>query len=271
MIEYDDTIEDEVHEVKACTRKPPMMKANIVRQSKTQKQIHQCDVCLLIFSSTQRLRNHIRVKHEDVPESELLPCVICDKKFKIQEYLDLHVRHQHNSNQTRSRQKAPCSKCGKILSSFVALRNHEEKHLLDSLAIPMEQIKKFFCDFCGSGFRMKSYLFNHMHNVHIRKKHQCNLCDRGFYKKGELEDHTRQYHTLETPFECEYEGCTKRFARKKNYLIHKRIHTNDRPYKCTQCEKAFIHFIDRKRHMMKHVKLTNNLMQLRSLICSFFA
>lgn len=41
---------------------------------------HQCE-CGIIFSSNHRLRNHIRVKHEFIAESELLPCVLCDKKL----------------------------------------------------------------------------------------------------------------------------------------------------------------------------------------------
>lgn len=43
------------------------------------RQIHQCE-CGITFSSIRRLRNHVRVKHDLVPESELLQCEICDKK-----------------------------------------------------------------------------------------------------------------------------------------------------------------------------------------------
>lgn len=44
------------------------------------RQIHQCQ-CGIIFSSQHRLTNHKRVKHEFVPESELLGCEICGKKW----------------------------------------------------------------------------------------------------------------------------------------------------------------------------------------------
>lgn len=49
------------------------------RQKGGARQAYQCE-CGITFPSNQRLQNHIRVKHEHVPESELLPCNICGKK-----------------------------------------------------------------------------------------------------------------------------------------------------------------------------------------------
>lgn len=209
-------------------------------------------------------------------------------RFKIQEYLDLHIRNQHSESRLKPRQKNPCSICGKILSSHAALKNHEDRHVIANQ--PPEKVNKFFCDHCGKTFRLKSYLFNHFHNVHIRTKHICPDCSKGFYKRYELDDHIRQFHTMEKPFICDHEGCVKSFARKKNLLIHQRIHTGMnsknqymknkfwfyfylfsgvRPYSCSDCDKSFMHFIDRKRHMIKHVRKLFFLKKMSNVFIGF--
>lgn len=119
----------------------------------------------------------------------------------------------------KHRQKVPCSICGKVLKSIVALKNHEDKHIADSL--PDSETKKFSCDVCGLRFRLKCYVFNHMNNVHLRNKYPCEFCGKGFYKKYEKMEHVVRMHTNERPITCEFEGCGKTFARQKNYNIHK--------------------------------------------------
>lgn len=225
-----------------------------VKTEKTPKKIIQCH-CGIIFSSSQRLKNHMKVKHENIEDADMFACSSCPKKFKLREYLELHIRNVHSeSDKKKMHRKCPCLLCGKVLSCVMALKNHEERHSMANQ--PESEVKKFCCDLCGSIFRLKSYLFNHINNKHIRQKYPCGHCEKSFYKKYECEDHVRQYHTFERPFVCEFDGCIKPFSRKKNYTIHKRIHTGERPYACLfeGCDKSFIHFIDRKRHTMKHVR-----------------
>jgi uncharacterized Zn-finger protein len=286
MIEYDDTVEmledEEWSEDKAEDKLveevalPKETKPDTPRKYVKGQSSRKCELCGIVCSSTQRLRNHIRVRHQIVADSEKIPCKICGKKFKIQEYLDHHIKNQHTGAPQKPREKYPCSMCGKFLSSVPALKNHEERHTIELMS-PEEMnknIKKFVCDLCGLRFRLKSYVFNHIENVHIRTKYPCVLCPEGFYKKYEMKDHIRRYHTMETPYACDFKGCEKKFARKKNLKIHivsgsvglfrdlftnfnflqQRIHTGERPYACTYefCEKRFMHFIDKKRHMISH-------------------
>lgn len=89
LIEYDEVeiealVEDEdwtvvKHEEDAANSKR-VKKPYAPRKPGGGRQIHQCQ-CGIIFSSNHRLRNHIRVKHEVVPDSEMLSCEICGKKL----------------------------------------------------------------------------------------------------------------------------------------------------------------------------------------------
>ena len=56
-------------------------------------------------------------------------------------------------------------------------------------------------------------------------------------------------HTEEKPYKCEV--CEKAFNRKGHLNEHLRIHTGDKPYKCKVCEKAFNH----KGHLNEHLRI----------------
>jgi uncharacterized C2H2 Zn-finger protein len=48
---------------------------------------------------------------------------------------------------------------------------------------------------------------------------------------------------------CDYDDCTKRFRVERDLEIHLRKHRGERPYVCSECDKAFAERIDYKRHM----------------------
>lgn len=92
VIEYDEPVvesledgfDEEIHfcveiESKEIAVEKVSRKQYAPRKPEGGRQIHQCE-CGIIFSSQRRLKNHIKVKHEFLTESELLPCSICEKK-----------------------------------------------------------------------------------------------------------------------------------------------------------------------------------------------
>ena len=47
----------------------------------------------------------------------------------------------------------------------------------------------------------------------------------------------KRTHTNEKPYECDV--CEKRFSDSGDLQKHMRIHTNEKPYECDVCDKAF--------------------------------
>ena len=46
--------------------------------------------------------------------------------------------------------------------------------------------------------------------------------------------------------------CDKSLKNKSNLIVHKKIHSGEKPYKCDVCEKRFLHKSDIKRHILVH-------------------
>ena len=58
----------------------------------------------------------------------------------------------------------------------------------------------------------------------------------------------------EKPFECEVEGCDRRFANSSDRKKHMHVHTTDKPYYCTirGCDKSYTHPSSLRKHQKIH-------------------
>ena len=65
----------------------------------------------------------------------------------------------------------------------------------------------------------------------------CEFCDKQFQKKNYLKGHLAAVHGQGKEFICD--ECGDKFRTKAYYVIHRRIHTGERPYKCDKCEKNY--------------------------------
>jgi KRAB domain-containing zinc finger protein len=84
-----------------------------------------------------------------------------------------------------------------------------------------------------------------------QKPFKCDFadCDMSFTTQGHLTDHKRR-HSGERPYNCT--NCGDKFMRSSTLKIHLRRHTGERPYKCEKCEKAFSESGNLRTHQKTH-------------------
>ncbi|XP_038195480.1 zinc finger protein 54-like [Arvicola amphibius] len=74
-------------------------------------------------------------------------------------------------------------------------------------------------------------------------------CGEYFSAASSLTVHQR-IHTEERPYKCE--ECDKCFTRLSTLRAHQKIHTGEKPYKCEECDKSFIRHSTLRTHQRIH-------------------
>ncbi|KAM4706711.1 zinc finger protein GLIS3 [Discoglossus pictus] len=116
---------------------------------------------------------------------------------------------------------------------------------------------------CSAMYDQQEELVRHIEKVHIDQRKGedfacfwagCPRRYKPFNARYKLLIHMR-VHSGEKPNKCTFEGCKKAFSRLENLKIHLRSHTGEKPYLCQHpgCLKAFSNSSDRAKHQRTHL------------------
>ncbi|XP_052261847.1 gastrula zinc finger protein XlCGF57.1-like [Dreissena polymorpha] len=90
--------------------------------------------------------------------------------------------------------------------------------------------------------------------VHTGEKpFECTFCRRRFAQKSNMKKHMIVMHVKHCANSCPI--CFKMFQRKAHLVIHTRMHTGEKPFKCTVCGRRFAQKSNMKKHMIVHVNM----------------
>nr|XP_025956287.1 zinc finger protein GLIS3 [Dromaius novaehollandiae] len=137
--------------------------------------------------------------------------------------------------------------------------------LLDEDSEPDDFSGKHSCRWidCSALYDQQEDLVRHIEKIHIDQRKGedftcfwagCPRRYKPFNARYKLLIHMR-VHSGEKPNKCTFEGCKKAFSRLENLKIHLRSHTGEKPYLCQHpgCQKAFSNSSDRAKHQRTHL------------------
>ncbi|XP_076434672.1 uncharacterized protein LOC143274678 [Babylonia areolata] len=148
-------------------------------------------------------------------------CLYCKKAFIQKRSFNKHIQKHAEENLYK------CTMCDKGFESLYNLREHEKKHKLE-------------CEICGKKCTDKNDYNDHMklhtENNGVMKCPGCAYQSTDFYM---YRKHKYECAYLRPALQCEICGVHLKSVKSLKHHIAA-IHRNERPYKCTLCDKSFV-------------------------------
>ena len=229
-------------------------KNDIFRQKEMWK--HLCQICDYATNMKVHLTRHLAVHGI----GKRFKCDKCDKEFAYKQSLKNH-RETHNSTSDFQ-----CQQCGKIYKTCDGFQEHMKTHwekiitcdqcekMFSTTAFLKEHkkavhvLKSFKCGQCHYRAKLQKHLKTHIKRVHDGvpdKSSKCDLCD---YQgtSSNLKKHKESIHENKKNWFCK--ACPYSSYHKKNFIVHMRVHTGEKPYQCKTCHECFSHLGSAKLH-----------------------
>ncbi|XP_077410001.1 zinc finger Y-chromosomal protein 1-like [Vanacampus margaritifer] len=224
-----------------------------------------CHLCDLRFNRRDNLRHHLSRLHpggvtrrERQRLIQTWLCDVCGKTFRCRSALKTHEIIHLGVKPHR------CDLCPKAYMRTNDLEHHKLTVHQDGGVGGTRRRRRsgsLLCHFCGKEMKFRSQLATHLLTHTDERPHLCDVCGRKFCRSYQLERHKLLVHPDGASAAEDEDGslqchvCGKRLKTEALLAAHSRVHSADKPFRCSLCLRRFTSHACMKRHQARaHLK-----------------